>query len=118
MIYKFRTVDNKLLGTYDSMVRGAWDNEKDYTCVWMQVKGRKGEEWFRTPYYFSDDPNGTRHSIIVAVNSETGEEIGRYINYKEAVDATGVHRSTIDRHLHGKQNKRNFCGIRFHKEEL
>lgn len=118
MIYKFDTITNELLDTYTSMVKASWENEKEYRSVWMQVKGRKGEEWFKTPFYFSDNPNGTPHSVIVAVDSKTGEEIGRYANYKEAVKATGKHRSTIERHLHGIQNKRNFCGIRFHKEKL
>lgn len=115
--YYFDTLTNKLLGEYESINKASYETLRDYNAIYQQCYNftGKGGGWFKTETYFSPNPKGTKHSIVIAYDTKTGEEIGRYIHLKDASEKTGISRATIARHVEDRLCKRVFIGVRFKK---
>lgn len=113
-VYELDTITNELLNTYESLTQASFNSEMSYRGIWNQCHRKKcGNGGFiLTSTYFSFNPEGIAHNIILDGQG------GAYTHIKEASEKTGVHPSTIRRHLKDKHTKFNVCGYKFSIEEV
>lgn len=107
----YDTVTNKLLRSFGSIREAARVTGITGATIYNQISSKAP---VRKAVYFTRSGEGCRtHDIVIAVNKDTGEIIGRYPNTGKASKATGIPQNTIATQCHAKEHKWTKSGVVF-----
>ena len=89
----YDTVTNKLLNTFGSIREAARETGINPCTICNQIRSSAP---IRKAVYFTLRGEGSRcHDIVIAIDTRTGKEVGRYPNTGKASMATGIPQNTI-----------------------